>query len=563
MALPLPNLDDLKYEELVDEARSLITGLYPEWTDHNPTDPGMTLIEMFAWLAEMLVYRTNQIPEQHTLSFLRLINGPSADGTPWQATVDLDEELRQTITALRQQYRTVTSADYEDLLLEVSEFVARTHCVPLRNLTLGSEQERATPKAGHVSLLFVPVAPFDRVLKFNSITVAYEEYTRMASTEDATVFSLTSELADMLYVGLEDQIFDGVDFRFETPGDAYALKFEYFSNSGGGSWITLTIPANKLMDASWNWSQDSSIWFAAPSDWTKTDIEGASAYWLRISSTTKPAIVARAKKIVPRLMQPSATLINALKQKLEPRRLLTTRQHIVGPIYVPVSFDILVASRSDVRADDLRKQIINSLIAYLDPLTGGAEGTGWPFGRAIYISELYTLLESISGVDYLPDMYLSSQCDAGAARCVNARESWHDNGEFIGLKLADHHLPQVHIQAEKIIIAESFIPVQISISLTPTATSDAPMVYRQVKRAIKAYFHPLYGTAAADWRNNSWFVDKAELVTVLRNLPEVDENQAITVQLQRDPDLNRVEFPVLTLADVRMNVTLVTGILGR
>lgn len=560
MVLPLPNIDNINYQDLVDEARSLINGLYPDWTDHNPSDPGITLVEMFAWLAEMLVYRTNQIPEQHTLSFLRLINGPAADGTPWQPTAELDSELHQAITTLRERYRTVTGNDYEELLLEVSEFVARTRCVPLRNLSLGTEQERATPKVGHVSLLFVPVAPFDRVLKFNSISVAYEEYTDMAGVADATVFALTSELADMFYVGLQDQPFDGIDFEFDTAGEGYTLKIEYFSSSGGGLWTTLTTASNKLMDTSWDWSQDGTIWFAAPTDWLTTDIEGATAYWMRISSTTESAVVARAKKVVPRLLQPSTALIDDLTQEMEPRRLLTTRQHIVGPIYAPVSFDILVASREDVRADDLRKAIVNGLIGYLDPLTGGTVGTGWPFGRAVYISELYALLEAIAGVDYVPDMYLTSQCDPGAARCVNARESWHDNGEFIGLELAAHHLPLAHIQPEKIIITEKFIPLQITISVTAAAATESSLVYRQVKMAIKTYLHPLYGTAAADWQNNKWFANKAEMTNVLKDLSEVDENQAVTLVLQADPDLAEVEFPVLTLADVRINVTLVTGI---
>ena len=67
------------------------------------------------------------------------------------------------------------------------------------------------------------------------------------------------------------------------------------------------------------------------------------------------------------------------------------------------------------------------------------------------------------------------------------------------------------------------------------------------------------GTAAADWQNNKWFIDRADLVNVLAGLPEVDSGQAIMVELQGNPDLEQVEFPVLTLADVRMDVTLVTG----
>ena len=52
MAIELPNLDDHTYAELVDEARASIPVLYPAWTDHNPSDPGMTLVELLAWLAE-------------------------------------------------------------------------------------------------------------------------------------------------------------------------------------------------------------------------------------------------------------------------------------------------------------------------------------------------------------------------------------------------------------------------------------------------------------------------------------------------------------------------------
>ena len=46
------------------------------WTDHNPTDPGIVLLEMLAWATEMLLYHVNQITEAHVLSFLQLRNGP-------------------------------------------------------------------------------------------------------------------------------------------------------------------------------------------------------------------------------------------------------------------------------------------------------------------------------------------------------------------------------------------------------------------------------------------------------------------------------------------------------
>ena len=73
MPLPLPNLDDRRWADLVDEGRALIPRYAPKWTDHNIHDPGITLMELFAWLTEMTVYRLNRIPERHLRKFLSLI----------------------------------------------------------------------------------------------------------------------------------------------------------------------------------------------------------------------------------------------------------------------------------------------------------------------------------------------------------------------------------------------------------------------------------------------------------------------------------------------------------
>ena len=75
MTLPLPNLDDRTYADLVEEAISQIPVEYPEWTDHNPTDTGIILIELLAWLIEMTLYRVNQIPDDNYASFVRLLKG--------------------------------------------------------------------------------------------------------------------------------------------------------------------------------------------------------------------------------------------------------------------------------------------------------------------------------------------------------------------------------------------------------------------------------------------------------------------------------------------------------
>jgi predicted phage baseplate assembly protein len=73
MPLPVPTLDDRHFQDIVDQAKLLIPHYCPEWTDHNVSDPGVTLIELFAWMTDMLLYRVNQVPDKNYIKFLQMI----------------------------------------------------------------------------------------------------------------------------------------------------------------------------------------------------------------------------------------------------------------------------------------------------------------------------------------------------------------------------------------------------------------------------------------------------------------------------------------------------------
>ena len=74
MTLSAPNLDDRRFQDLVDDCKRLVQRRCPEWTDHNVSDPGITLIETFAYVVDQVLYRAQPRPRA------QLRDVPRADG---------------------------------------------------------------------------------------------------------------------------------------------------------------------------------------------------------------------------------------------------------------------------------------------------------------------------------------------------------------------------------------------------------------------------------------------------------------------------------------------------
>jgi hypothetical protein len=99
MLLPVPNLDDRRWSDLVEEGRNLIPRYAPEWTDFNVHDPGITLVELLAWVTEMDVFRLDRIPESHRKKFLALLG--IAPWPPQAAQTVVQFSVRQDVNALK------------------------------------------------------------------------------------------------------------------------------------------------------------------------------------------------------------------------------------------------------------------------------------------------------------------------------------------------------------------------------------------------------------------------------------------------------------------------------
>ncbi|MDA3642856.1 putative baseplate assembly protein [Saccharopolyspora indica] len=135
MSLPMPNLDDRRFQDLVDEAKRHVQRRAPEWTDHNVSDPGVTLIETFAHMVDQLVYRLNRVPEKNYLAFLELLGirlfppaAARADVTFWlsaaQPEVVLLPRGTEVATARSETGDAVVFATTEDLPIVPCELTA-------------------------------------------------------------------------------------------------------------------------------------------------------------------------------------------------------------------------------------------------------------------------------------------------------------------------------------------------------------------------------------------------------------------------------------------------------
>ena len=267
MTLPKENLDDKKFEELVKEAVARIPIYAPDWTDHNVHDPGITFIELFAWLAEMQIYRLNRISDESYWKFLTLVGIPdhTTAASGGETTEKLEEAKNLARKDMKMVYRAVTSADYEHLAMNTPEVeVARAKAIPRYHPSQGDSEV-----PGVVTVVVVP---------------------------------------------------------------------------------------------------DSS------------------------SANIKP--------------MPSASFLKSVYRHLDEHRLLTTELFVIPSEYIEVSVEATVVIKPKYVENKVEERVREKLENFLHPISGGVNQKGWPFGRSVYISELYKIIDRVEGVDYVKTVTL-------------------------------------------------------------------------------------------------------------------------------------------------------------
>ncbi len=114
---------------------------------------------------------------------------------------------------------------------------------------------------------------------------------------------------------------------------------------------------------------------------------------------------------------PSRELLQSVTRRLNRLRSIGTRVEVTGPLYKEVAVRATVESCAGVGGTALTAQIAGALNQFLDPLTGGPDGTGWPFGRDVYRSEILQVIDRTPGVDHVESLDLIA--DGGTPQCGN------------------------------------------------------------------------------------------------------------------------------------------------
>ncbi|MGX1915049.1 putative baseplate assembly protein [Streptomyces phaeochromogenes] len=175
MALPSPNLDDRRFQQFVDDAKRYIQQRAPEWTDHNVSDPGVTLVETVAHMADQIVYRLNRVPEKNHLAFLDLVG----------ITLFPPSAARTDVTFW------LSAPQEEPILLPVGTEVATTR----------TESEEAAVFATEHELTVVPCELRHLVVQQSGEPVA-DRTADLAEGKDVMCFSEAPRPGDCMLLGL-------------------------------------------------------------------------------------------------------------------------------------------------------------------------------------------------------------------------------------------------------------------------------------------------------------------------------------------------------------------------
>lgn len=278
MPIPKPELHDRTYDDMMTEILSLIPRYNAGWTNFNPSDLGITILELFAYLTDQTLYRVNRVPQKNYENFLKIIGVTLEEGE------SIESGIRRGRAFLNERYRAVTAEDYEALTLDKLEEIQGAsggRAIVLNNVDMeyippGATEWKILEKSGHISIIVIPDCE-------------------------------TSENLNCL----------------PTP-------------------------------------------------------EGQIPWPI-----------------------PTSDLLLEIRNFLKQRRLLATSVHTVAPAYAHMKIKAWIVLKPEEESDNVIREAKDLISRFFHPLYGHEDQKGWRPGRSFFRSELFQLLESTTGVDYV------------------------------------------------------------------------------------------------------------------------------------------------------------------
>lgn len=249
--IPTPNLDDRKFEDIVEEAVRLIPQYCPDWTNFNKSDPGITLLELFAWMTEMVIYRLNRVPDNNYLAFLNMMGIRLRPPQPARTIVQFQISDKTDMVVVEAGTRVATKPEGE---LPALVFETERDLVALSNKLYRCMSQHAKMFA-------------DNTLEANGEGGAFE------------IFGGARSIERYLYLG--DERFSAFNedsiliMRFEAQGGGdrqfhELLEWEYWD---GSRWRELNRASMDL--------ERNSCAFGGPAQFEVTSVNDVETYWVR------------------------------------------------------------------------------------------------------------------------------------------------------------------------------------------------------------------------------------------------------------------------------------------
>lgn len=237
MPLDIPNLDDRRWADLVEDARALIPRFAPQWTDHNAHDPGITFLELFAWLAEMQMYRLNRVGEQHREAFASLAGVRRRAATP--AHVDVRVDGMPGSSVLVPAGTQLAPVDAKDLIFETSEAVQLTRS-RLQRVVIDDgarlvDQTDANNKAGIAFLAFGERAQANASLRIG--------FDRFYPDEEAALRLAFDVFTDDLSAPCERE--SGRESANDDGARTAPVQIAWEYRDGDDQWLPLTVEEDR------------------------------------------------------------------------------------------------------------------------------------------------------------------------------------------------------------------------------------------------------------------------------------------------------------------------------